>query len=161
MQKFIDAETQEFISESAVKKRLSVPVEKTKIDLVPVPDIVEYSDEGDEISRTSQAPKEVPRVVSVSRTFADLSAVSDRDLEGAGVSCIDYIETPKPELLEFETVTSGELDKSEDGVWRTTWAVNELSLEDARAAKYDWLTKAATAAGAALKNGYPQWEIDG
>lgn len=39
--------------------------------------------------------------------------------------------------------------------------VVDRPVDEAAECMYAWLTKTAEAAGAALKNGYPQWEIDG
>lgn len=46
-----------------------------------------------------------------------------------GVSRIQLIETPAPLLQPWETCGQGEIDKSVDGVWRTTWNITSTPIE--------------------------------
>lgn len=53
-------------------------------------------------------------------------------LETLGVDVVDYIETPVPEVEQWQTVTAGPLDKTTvAGEWRTTWVVNTSTVADA------------------------------
>lgn len=49
-----------------------------------------------------------------------------------GVGQIEYIETPMPLLNTWETCEQGPIDKSEQGVWRTTWNIIQPTLTEAR-----------------------------
>lgn len=94
-------------------------------------------------------------------SYKDLHSVDGSVFFMFGIEKIDYIETDPPSLVDFQRATKGDLDKSEDGVWRETWTVSDMEVEEARAKKIAWLESAAAQAGAVLKGAYPQWEIDG
>jgi|SRR5690554_3392525 len=53
----------------------------------------------------------------------NLDGLGGEQLDSVGVSVVDYIETPAPEVEPWQTLEQGPLDKTVAGVWSTTWIV--------------------------------------
>ena len=132
MQKYIDIATQAVLSEGDVKRRvMSVPIIATKTDWV-TPDVVpQYDEAGELIEQPDPEPVEVTRERRVTRTISRLDDVNASDLATANVARVEYIETPPPVIEPWQKLLEGELDKSESGIWRTTWVVESPSVADA------------------------------
>lgn len=63
-----------------------------------------------------------------------LNDLSDDQLAAVQVARIEFIETDPPTLAPWEMCEPGPIDKSEPGVWRTTWTVTSAPIADVKAA---------------------------
>lgn len=63
-----------------------------------------------------------------------LNDVPDDQLTDVNVARIEFIETDPPALAPWELCEPGPIDKSEPGVWRTTWIVTSAPIADVKAA---------------------------
>lgn len=57
-------------------------------------------------------------------------------LAEVGIGRIEFIETDPPVLNPWEMCEPGPIDKSEPGVWRSTWIVNSTPIADVKAAAH-------------------------
>lgn len=65
-----------------------------------------------------------------------LNDVPDDQLAAVNVARIEFVETDPPALAPWELCEPGPIDKSEPGVWRTTWIVTSVPLADVKAAAH-------------------------
>lgn len=63
-----------------------------------------------------------------------LNDVPADQLAAVNVARIEFIETDPPTLAPWEMCEPGPIDKSEPGVWRTTWIVTSTPIADVKAA---------------------------
>ena len=155
MQLYIDAQTQTELSEREVKARLSRPIQRTKTDWVTPEVVPVYDEAGEPIKQPTPEPVPVTRDVAVTRTVANVAAVTNAELADVGVLRIEYIETPAPVVEPWQTVVQGELDKSVPSEWRTTWVINtpplsdivDAKLAEIAAARWEFQNSGVTVAG--------------
>lgn len=63
-----------------------------------------------------------------------LEEIPDDQLASVNVVRVEFIETDPPEIEPWQTCEPGPIDKSESGVWRTTWDVSNAPINDVKAA---------------------------